>query len=121
VEVDYIIGIPISSGRMKERGYNQTELIAKELGRILSVEYLPNALVKIKETEHQINLSKIERKNNVKDSFKFADKYDVKGKRVLLVDDIFTTGATVNECSKVLKKANAKKVIVATVLKKNNL
>lgn len=118
VNADYVIGVPISRKRMKERGYNQTELIAREIGNILNIEYLPNALVKIKDTEHQINLSKKERKNNVKDSFKMSDIYDIKGKKILLVDDIFTTGATVNECSRVLKKAKAQQVIVSTILRK---
>jgi predicted amidophosphoribosyltransferase len=75
-------------------------------------------LVKIKETEHQSKLSKTERKFNIKNSFKVADIYNVDNKEILLIDDIFTTGSTVNECSKVLKKSGASKVVVATILKK---
>ena len=118
INADYVIGVPISKKRLKERGYNQTNLIAKEIGKTLNIEYIPNMLVKIKETEHQSKLSKTERKFNIKNSFKVADIYNVDNKEILLIDDIFTTGATVNECSKMLKKAGAKKVVVATILKR---
>jgi ComF family protein len=118
VQADYIIGVPISKKRLKERGYNQTNLIAKELSKILGIEYISEMLVKIKDTERQSELSKSERKINVKNSFRVTDIYNIEGKKILLIDDIFTTGATVNECSKTLKKAGAKQVIIATVLKK---
>ena len=121
IKVDYITGVPITKKRLKERGYNQTNLIAKELGKILNIVYVPDILVKIKETQHQSQLSKTEREVNVKNVFCLSDTYDVKDKKILLIDDIFTTGSTVNECSKVLKQGQAKSVIVATVLKKNNL
>ena len=119
IDIDYIIAVPISKNRMRERGYNQTNLIAKRVGKILDKQYVSDILVKTKETERQSTLSKTERKINVKDSFKVADIYKVREKKILLIDDIFTTGATVNECSKMLKKAGAKKVIVATILSKN--
>lgn len=118
VQADYIIGVPISKKRLEERGYNQTNLIAKELGQLLNIEYIPDMLVKIKDTEHQSKLTKTERKFNIKNSFIVADKYNICDKKILLIDDIFTTGATVNECSKILKKAQAKEVIVAAILKK---
>jgi len=118
VQADYIIGVPITKKRLRERGYNQTNLIAKELSKSLDIEYIPNMLVKIKDTEHQSKLSKTERKFNIKNCFDVADIYNIAGKKILLIDDIFTTGATVNECSKMLKKAGAKKVIVSTILKK---
>jgi len=118
VQADYIIGVPITKKRLRERGYNQTNLIAKELSKILGIEYIPNMLVKIKNTEHQSKLSKTERKFNVKNCFKLVDIYNIKDKKILLIDDIFTTGATVNECSKILKKSGAKKVVVSTILKK---
>lgn len=116
IEVDYVTGVPITKQRMMERGYNQTNLIANRVGKILDIEYVPDLIVKTKNTEHQSKLTKEERKNNVKDSFRIADKYNILDKKILLIDDIFTTGATVNECSKILKKSNAKKVIVATIL-----
>jgi predicted amidophosphoribosyltransferase len=76
-------------------------------------------LVKIKDTEHQSKLSKAERKFNIKNCFDVADIYNINEKKILLIDDIFTTGSTVNECSKMLKKAGANQVTVATILKKN--
>jgi len=119
LEADYIIGVPISTKRMRERGYNQTNLVAKKLGQILNIKYVSDILIKTGDTVHQSGLSKTERKINIKNSFKVADKYDICDKKILLIDDIFTTGATVNECSKMLKKAGAKKVIVATILRKD--
>lgn len=118
VQADCIIGVPITKKRLGERGYNQTDLVAKELSKILGIEYIPNMLVKIKDTEHQSKLSKTERKINIKNCFSVADIYNIDGKKILLIDDIFTTGATVNECSKMLKKAGAQKVIVSAILKK---
>lgn len=118
VQADYIIGVPVTKKRLGERGYNQTNLIAKELSKILGIEYISNMLVKIRDTEHQSKLTKTERKFNIKNCFEVADIYDVSNKKILLIDDIFTTGATVNECSRILKKAGAKKVIVSTILKK---
>jgi len=118
VQVDCVTGVPITKERLRERGYNQTNLIAKEISKNLSIEYIPDMLVKIRDTEHQSKLSKTERKFNIKNCFKVADIYNINEKKILLIDDIFTTGATVNECSKMLKKAGAKKVIVATILKK---
>lgn len=121
VQVDLVIGVPIAKERLKERGYNQTNLIAREISKKLNIEYIPDLLVKIKNTEHQSKLSKSERQFNIKNCFKVADIYNVTDKKILLIDDIFTTGATVNECSKMLKKAGAKNVIVATILRKNKL
>lgn len=118
IEADFITGVPITKKRRKERGYNQTNLIAKELAQLLNIEYLPDILVKIKDTEHQSKLSKWERKFNIKNSFKVTDKYNIDGKNILLIDDIFTTGATVNECSKILKGAGAGRVTVSAILKK---
>jgi len=102
-EIDLITAIPISKRRMKERGYNQSELIAKRISKLTGIPYF-KLLVKTRETKRQSELSKIERMINVKDSFVFNNKFNIKDKKILLVDDVFTTGATINECSKILKK-----------------
>lgn len=119
INVDFVTGVPISQKRFNERGYNQTDLIAKKISRLLNINYLENLLIKVKETPRQSKLSREERKNNVKNSFELTDIYNIRNRNILLIDDIFTTGATVNECSKVIKMAKANRVVVATILKRN--
>ena len=99
------------------RGYNQSELIAKELFKELDISYEKNNLIKIKDTKTQSKLNKTQRIENIKEAFIIKDDAKIKDKRVILVDDIYTTGNTVNECSKVLKKAGAKEIIVVTIAK----
>ncbi len=111
--VDEVIPIPLSTGRCKERGYNQSFLIAYGL---LGKKPKNNILERIKETKPQTELSYQERIENVKNSFK-ALKEKVEGKKILLVDDVMTTGATLKEASKALKEAGAKEVWVCVVAK----
>lgn len=105
----FILPIPLSKEKLKFRGYNQAEEIAKVLSQKLKIPILRNVLIKIKETFPQIELSEKERKENIKDAF-FV-KEGVSNKKILLVDDIFTTGATMREAARVLKEAGAKIVI----------
>lgn len=112
--VDLITSVPISKKRMKERGYNQSELIAKKLAKLTDKPYI-KVLVKKHETKRQSELSKQERAINIKNSFEVVNNGDIKGKEILLVDDVFTTGATVNECSRILKGSGAKSVKVAVI------
>ena len=91
----------------KRRGFNQSEIIAKELGRISNCKVV-SLLSKIKDTEDQARLNKEERLKNIKNCFKLCDRPGLS--QVLLVDDVFTTGATMKECCKVLKQAGIKKV-----------
>jgi competence protein ComFC len=106
----YIVPIPISNKRLKERGFNQTDWIAnlavKELGEgfYLSSKFL----TKTKETQKQSTLSRSERLKNPKDSFRAP--FDLSNKKIILVDDVITTGATVNEALRALKKAGAKNI-----------
>lgn len=106
----FLIPVPISSFKKRWRGYNQSEEIAKQLSISLKVPILTNNLIKIKKTEPQSNLSKIERIENVKNVFKIKKAHEIQGKRIFLVDDVFTTGATMEECAQVLKNAGAKNV-----------
>jgi ComF family protein len=112
---DIIIPVPISKKRMNERGYNQAELIAKKLSTLLNIKYNKNTLIKIRDTKRQSELPKEERNKNIKNSFKLADTYSISSKNVILIDDVFTTGVTANECSKELKKGGAHKITVATI------
>jgi ComF family protein len=105
---------------MLTRGYNQTALFAKPVARELGIQYLPEAVTRVRETVSQVGLSAHERKTNISDAFQ-ADKILVDGLIILLMDDITTTGATINECSKSLKLAGAASVFCFTLAKAKNL
>ena len=107
-EKNCIAYVPSFKKKEKKRGFNQAEIIAKELSKITRLKTI-SLFKKIKDTKDQTELSKEERLQNVKDSFRFVDVGVGLG-NVLLVDDVFTTGATMKECCKVLKKAGIKKV-----------
>lgn len=112
---DMIIPVPISRERRKEREYNQSELIAKKISQVFNIPYYSNILIKTKDVERQSLLNSKKRKESVKNVFEIADILRVSGKLVILIDDIFTTGATANECSKVLKRAGVKEIKVAVI------
>ena len=112
---DIIICVPIHIKRKMERGYNQSELIAKEIAKTMGIEYQKNNLIKIRNTKKQSTLTKSQRVENVKNAFavKWTDRIECK--KVILFDDIYTTGSTVNECSRILKQAGAKEIAVLTL------
>ena len=111
---DILTVVPISRKRFFERGYNQSELIGRKVSKYLEKPY-KNLLVKNHETLRQSELSKNERFLNVKNTFGVKNKDFVKNKNIILIDDIFTTGATINECSKMLKNAGAKSVVAVVI------
>lgn len=113
-EIDLVVEVPMYYTKRWHRGYNQSELIAKYLSDEMNLRYYKRIITKIKNTKEQNKLSYNLRVNNLKDCYKIFDSSKIKGKTVLLVDDVFTTGSTVNECSKVLLENGAKKVFVAT-------
>jgi ComF family protein len=100
---------------LRERGFNQALLLAKELGRRTGIPYFKTILKKTKPTLPQVNLSGAEREKGLRAAFHVVGKKELLGKSVLLVDDVYTTGATVNECSKVLVKGGAGRVDVLTL------
>ncbi len=114
---DTMISVPISRKRRKERGYNQSELIAKEIAIKLSLEYNPKSLFKAKNIIEQSKLNKEERKKNIQGVYELHNFKILQNKKILLIDDIYTTGSTVNECSKVLNQAQPKKIGVLTLAK----
>ncbi len=114
---DIIIPVPISRKRKHERGYNQTQLIAKEIAEILNIKLGNNILIKERDTKAQSGLSKKDRATNIKDVFKITDYKTIKNMKILIFDDIYTTGSTANECARVLKEAGAQKVGVLTIAK----
>lgn len=114
---DIIIPVPIHRKRKKKRGYNQTELIVNFLGKQLNLEICKNVLFKSKNVISQSELNKVDRKNNVKDAFIIKNAVKVNNKKILLFDDVYTTGSTVEVCSRILKEAGASKVGVLTIAK----
>jgi ComF family protein len=111
--VDGIVPVPLTVGRLRERGFNQSLLLAEIISKKIRAPLLMDILVKNKETPPQIGLTAKERLLNLRNAF--AVKGNVKGLRLLLVDDVMTTGATITECSKQLMKSDAGEVIVVTL------
>ncbi len=112
--VDLIVPVPLHAGRMRERGFNQSERLAFFVAQTIGVPMRPRALARIRHTEHQARLGAIERRRNVQGAFA-ADVSLCAGKRVLLVDDVLTTGTTLCECAAVLLAAGAVQVSALTL------
>lgn len=114
-EPHLIVPVPLHCSRLRQRGFNQAVLLGRVISSQLSLPMLPEALARTRQTEPQIKLSSTERRLNVKGAFKVNRADHIAGKRILLLDDVMTTGSTMNECAKELKKAGAEVVIAATV------
>ena len=121
---DTIIPVPISSKRKGQRGYNQSELIGNQLVKMLKqkdknskLEVLTDCLLKPKDVIEQSKLNKEERQKNIQGVYILKNKEKLANRKLLLIDDIYTTGSTVNECCKVLKQANPKEIDVFTIAK----
>lgn len=105
-----LIPVPLDKNKLKARGYNQSEELANELGKVISVPVVLNVLIKTKPTKPQMELSKKEREKNLIGAFEIKNPKEILGKKIFLVDDVYTTGSTMNECTKVLRQAGAKQV-----------
>jgi ComF family protein len=112
---DLIVPVPLHVKRLRKRGFNQALLVAELLAQEWRIPLHRQAMERMRWTEPQVNLAAELRRENVKGAFCVPDMALVAGKRVLLVDDVFTTGSTVDECARMLKKAGATDVLVATV------
>jgi ComF family protein len=113
--LDLLIPVPLHPQRLRQRGFNQALLLVKELSRRIGIPYRKTIVQKKKSTIPQVNLSGVEREKEVRGTFHVIGSEELLGKSVLLVDDVYTTGATVNECSKVLLRGGAEKVDVLTL------
>ena len=114
-EIDAVTFVPLYPARHRQRGYNQAEVLAARLARAMSKPLLKYCLARVKPTPTQTHLTARDRATNVKGAFRTRWSRRLKGRRILLVDDVMTTGATVNECSRVLKAGGAARVMVVTV------
>jgi len=110
VDFDIIVPVPLHKKRMAERGFNQSAEIAGDLSRETGKPVIEGVLVRSRDTRHQFELSPRERSLNIKGAFTIKDPVKVFNKRVLIIDDIYTTGATINECRRCLLSAGARSV-----------
>lgn len=114
---DIIISVPMYKNKKAVRGYNQSELIAKEIAKQMDLAFEKDVLIKQKNTKVQSTLTGKQREENIKGAFAITNSESIKNKKVILIDDIYTTGSTVNECSKVLKQAGTQEICVVTIAK----
>ena len=113
--VELLVPVPLHARRLRERGFNQAVLLGESLGRAWRLPLARRALRRVRWTEPQAGLSAAERAENIRGAFAVAEPARVAGRRVLLVDDVYTTGSTVTECARELKRAGATAVFVVTV------
>ena len=121
LKADLIVPVPISSERLKERGFNQMDRVGRHLARLSGIPMENRLLKRVRETKAQRALSPTERKNNMQGAFDvnsvMAEKLE--GKRILLIDDIYTTGATAVECCNALKRAGIENICFLAVMAAN--
>ncbi len=115
--IDYITSVPCDVLRERQRGFDSAGLIAKEISKRLGIPYRNNVVEKIRQARSQRGMTASQRAQNVRGAYKTAAPSAVKGKSILLVDDIITTGATLTEVSRVLKRSGAAYVFTAVIAK----
>jgi len=119
ISVDMIVPIPLGEKREIARGYNQSFLIAQPISKYFNIPLYEHTLIRSRDTKSQVGLNCEERKTNMKNAFR-AEKSACNNKSILLIDDIVTTGSTLNESAKALKLAGAQKVFCFTVARTKN-
>ena len=114
-----IVPVPLHPKKLRQRGFNQSELIAQAALKLMQsphrFQLAPKAMERRRETQSQIGLSRHQRRENMRGAFAVNRADEIKNKSILVVDDVFTTGTTVSECARVLRRAGASKVYAATV------
>jgi competence protein ComFC len=113
--LDSIVPVPLFPEKERERGFNQAMVVAKELARRKNVALIQGQLIKVKNTPPQTSLEAADRHKNLKGAFEVIHGRGIEGKTVLLVDDVYTTGSTIQECSLTLMKAGATEVRALTI------
>jgi ComF family protein len=111
---DALVPVPLHSARRREREFNQAEILAQLLSKIAGLP-VEHALIRVRYTSTQTRLQRHERMENLRGAFELRHTPAVTGKHIILIDDVFTTGSTVEECARVLRRANAASVRVLTV------
>ena len=116
---DIIIPVPMSIKNKLLRGYNQTEIIADEISKKFKIMLMKDGIIKVKKTKKQSTLNKEERLSNVIDAYKINEKYIscFENKKIIIFDDIYTTGATIDECKKLFSKLNVKEILILILAK----
>lgn len=113
-----LVPVPLAPKRLKERGFNQALLLAAALGKTLSLPVDTNTLLRVKETKSQVECeTPKERQENISGAFALRENSNLKGKTILLVDDVYTSGATMNECARLLRKGGAREIWGVAVAK----
>jgi len=115
-DCDFLVPVPLHPARLRERGYNQSEILALEISQITNIPVL-KCLKRIKYTKSQTVLDDKKRRINVKNVFAFDKNYSLENKKIILIDDVVTTGSTLNNCAEVLYKNKAKEVFGLVVVK----
>ncbi|ESP62901.1 Competence protein F, phosphoribosyltransferase domain, protein YhgH [Smithella sp. ME-1] len=110
-----IIPVPLHIKRLRERGFNQSLILARAIGKKRQIPVNFSLLKRRKFTTTQTGSNRNERKQNIKGAFEVSDKNKIKGENVILIDDVYTTGATVNECAKTLIEAGVRKISALTL------
>lgn len=114
-QIDVVMPVPLHPKKQKQRGYNQVALFGKQLASHLKADYIDDILIKTANTKTQTKKSRLNRWTSSQDLFDITDLHSLKGKQILLVDDIITTGATIEACALALHKIHNIKVFVATM------
>jgi ComF family protein len=115
LDYDIMLPVPLHPTRLREREYNQCEILAYQLRKFFPLEISSKDVLRVKNTKSQISLDKLARWENIKGAFKVKNQDKFKNRNVLIVDDLFTTGATASELARVLKESGAEKVSVLTL------
>lgn len=114
-KIDLILPVPLHSLKQAERGYNQSDFIAKGLNKKLKSKFDKTLLKRIRFTPSQTNFDSLERKENVREAFEIRNVKLIKGKNVCIVDDVITTGSTIKECAKILNENGAANIYAVSV------
>ncbi len=114
-DCDLVIPVPLHRARHRERGFNQSEILAEGISEATNISLAKDILKRKKNTRDQTHLNAQERAENVRDAFIVTHAANLSGKKVILVDDVMTTGATLKECARILREAGAAKIIAATL------
>ena len=114
-KIDFIVPVPLHKVKKRSRGFNQSEFLTRVISEKTNWTHITDLILRKKFTETQTKLSRTKRQENVSDAFKLNPKFNIENKSILIVDDVFTTGATINSTCKLLRNHNANKIYVLTI------